>query len=392
MASDLAALRRMERHLRGRPERADFLLDLSNIVRERGLGGGTPRALDRLRLVLAALRAFEQDREVTVHAIADDSLLRPEYDALYPDPAEPALLRQWRDHGLITSRESADPDLLDHARSLGTPVISSDLYTGHRGRHPWIQGDRERFLAPAWGGGRPVRLVRRDMRVFADRVVSREREIDDLRASNLLVRGRPRAEILERSWRCPVDGCHPAPAVRRDKVVCRAHGTLLKDTGPRRRRAQLKVLVDGECRAWENLTEDDRTEFVLGRANLARIEDRHLDEDRRLAVSRRHLLIVSRRGTLRALDTSGKAVSRIRTIRPGQDPTPWKPLPHLREACEQRPRERLFHAFGPDDEIEVQPGIVLRRSGQRWPGERAEGVRAKPPRRPPDGDEPTRQG
>jgi hypothetical protein len=56
------------------------------------------------------------------------------------------------------------------------------------------------------------------------------------------------------------------------------------------------------------------------------------------------------------------------------------------------PGERGPRGFGPDDEIELVPGIVLRRSGQRWPEERAEGVRARPPKRPEDGDELTRLG
>ena len=46
-----------------------------------------------------------------------------------------------------------------------------------------------------------------------------------------------------------------------------------------------------------------------------------------------------------------------------------------------------YGGFGPDDEIELVPGVVLRRSGQRWPGERTEGVRARPPRRPGKDDE-----
>jgi hypothetical protein len=125
---------------------------------------------------------------------------------------------------------------------------------------------------------------------------------------------------------------------------------------------------------------------VLGRNHLARIEECHLSDERRGTISRHHLLIVSGRGVLRVLDTS-LVGSRVRTVRPGGEPTPWKALP--RRAV---PTERLLRAFGPDDEIEMVPGIVLRRSGQRWPEERPEGVRARPPKRPRGGDELTRLG
>ncbi len=381
MASELAAFRRMERRLQGEAARADYLVDLSNVVRDRELGGRTPRSLERLRLVLAALRAWTGDAEATVHAIADDSLLDPRSAPEFPDPGELALLRDWWDRGLIASIAKADPDLLDHAKVLGTRVISRDYFRGHRGEHPWIQGDREHFLEPLRRADGSVRLVPRDMQVFADRVISQEGERDDLKARNLLdFRGRPRSEVLERSWRCPHTPCNPGPAIRAGKVVCRVHGTLLVDLGRRRPRLQLKIMVDGVCRAWENLIEDDGREYVLGRGHLARIEEGHLSDDRRGRISRHHLVIVSRRGTLRVLDAS-TARSRIRTLRSGRDPAPWQPLPHVEGGPAGAPRERLFRGFGPDDEIELVPGVVLRRSGQRWPGERADGVRAKPPGR-----------
>ncbi|GAA4834063.1 hypothetical protein [Kitasatospora terrestris] len=391
MTSDLTDLRLMARHLEGDPEQADFLLDLSNIVRERSLGGADRSSLHRLRLVLDALRDLTGDREVTVHAIADDNLLNPAHDADFPDPAEPALLREWHDRSLITAHATADPDLLDHAKALGTPVISSDNFKGHRGRHEWIQGNQDRFLKPERVGP-SVRLVPRDMRFFADREVSSADEHDRLRAARLLdQRGRPRSDVLEHAWQCPVVGCTPKPALARGKVVCQVHRTLLHDCGPRRPRVQLKITVDGVCRAWDNLTHDDTREFVLGRGHLDRIEDRHLDEDRRRRISRRHLVLVSRHGTLRVLDLS-TALSSVRTRRPGGEPTPWEPLPHLNQLSAGQSREELLRAFGPDDEIEIVPGVLLSRSGQRWPGERHEGVRAKPPRRPRDGDDLTRVG
>ncbi|MEU4037751.1 FHA domain-containing protein [Streptomyces collinus] len=389
MASDMVAFRHMERHLRGQAEGADFLVDLSNVVRETALGVGTSRALGRLRLVLRALREWTGDPGVTVHAIADNSLLHQRYDRCFPDPAEGALLREWRDRGLIAAIDKADPDLLDHAKTLGTPVVSGDFFRGHRGEHPWIQGNRDQFLKPE-AQGRSVRLVPRDMRVFADREISREGERDALKVRNLLdFAGRPRADVLNRSWRCPIRDCNPSPSLRSGKAVCRLHGTLLTDVGPRRRRVQLKILVDGECHAWENVTEHEHKEFVLGRSHLVRIEECHLSEARRLSISRHHLLIIARQGMLRVLDTSSRT-SRVRTLRPGLEPSPWKALPHRDEESEDRPRERLFRAFGPDEEIELTPGVVLRRSGQRWPGDRPEGVRARPRKRPEVDDEMTR--
>ncbi|MFJ8112222.1 FHA domain-containing protein [Streptomyces sp. NPDC096132] len=393
--SDVAAFRRMERHLLGTAQEANYLVDLSNVVRDTALGGGRPRALQRLRLVLRALRESSGDQEVTVHAIADDSLLRPRHDGEFPDPAEGPLLREWRDRGLIAAIAKADPDLLDHAKEFGTRVISSDNFTGHRSEHPWIQGDREHFLKPERVDGGPVRLVLRDMRVFADREVSREGERDALKARNLLdFQGRPRSDVLGRSWLCPRPDCHPHPAIQSGKVVCRIHRTLLRDAGPRRRRIQLKIFIDGTCHAWENLTEGpdgQDKEFVLGRGHFARIEECHLPGERRRRISRQHLLLVCSRGALRVLDTS-TAGSRIRTVRPGGEPTPWRTLPRPGTEAAGLPGERVPRAFGPDDEIELLPGIALRRSGQRWPEERAEGVRAKPPKRAKGGDELTSLG
>jgi hypothetical protein len=395
VGSDIAALRRMERHLLGTAQEADYLVDLSNVVRDRALGGGCARELRRLRLVLRALRDFTGDQEVTVHGIADNSLLHPRHDGEFPDPAEGALLREWRDRGLIAAIAKADPDLLDHAKEFGTRVISSDNFTGHRGEHPWIQGDREHFLKPAREDGGRVRLVLRDMRVFADREISSEGERDALKARNLLdFNGRPRSDVLGRSWRCPRAGCNPSPAFQGGKVVCRNHRTLLTDTGPRRRRIQLKIFIDGQCQAWENLTEGPEgqdKEFVLGRGHFTRIDEECLPEERRRGISRQHLVVICGRGALRVLDTS-MAGSRIRTIRPGREPGPWRALPRRVTQAAGLPGERGPRGFGPDDEIELVPGIVLRRSGQRWPEERAEGVRARPPKRPEDGDELTRLG
>ncbi|MGW5607760.1 FHA domain-containing protein [Streptomyces sp. NPDC003753] len=395
MTNDMAALRRMERHLLGTAQEANYLVDLSNVVRDRALGGGSARELRRLRLVLRALHESTGDRDVTVHAIADNSLLHPRHDGEFPDPAEGALLREWRDRGLIAAIDKADPDLLDHARELGTRVISSDNFTGHRSEHPWIQGDREHFLRPEREEGGRVRLVLRDMRVFADREISREGERDTLKARNLLdFQGRPRSNVLGRSWRCPHPDCRPSPAIQRGKVVCRTHRMLLTDTGPRRRRIQLKIFVDGTCHAWENITEgpegQDR-EFVLGRGHFVRIDECHLSGERRRRISREHLLLICGRGALWVLDTS-TAGSRMRTVRPGGEPTAWRALPRRGTGAAAAPGERAPRGFGPDDEIELVPGVVLRRSGQRWPEERAEGVRAKPPRRPAGGEELTSPG
>ncbi|MFD7904924.1 FHA domain-containing protein [Kitasatospora sp. NPDC059747] len=391
MASDQPQFRRMERHLRGGAEDVDYLIDLSNVVRETALGGEAPRALGRLRLVLRALREFTGDDRVTVHAIADDSLMRPESDGHYPHPDEPRLLREWRDRGLIASVGAADLDLLEQADEYRIRVVSGDNFIGHRAEHRWIQGNRDRFLKPVRPHGGPVRLVPRDMRVYSDREISREGEKDRLRGDGMLFEGRPRRKVLERSWRCPLPGCHPAPAFRRRRVVCRTHGTLLTDSGPRRPRVQLKVMVDGQCRAWHNLVQDESVEFVLGRANLDRIEPCHLAEERRKPISREHLVLASRRGALQVLDTS-LAGCAIRTARPGAPPTAWTDLPRLREESPQRPRQSLFRPFGPDDEILIAPGVVLCRSGQQWPGERPETVPAKAPRRSPTADEPTRPG
>ena len=65
----------MEHHLVPSAEGADYLLELSNVVRQTSIGPRGPRSLRRLGLVLRALMELTGDPDVSVYLVADTSLL-----------------------------------------------------------------------------------------------------------------------------------------------------------------------------------------------------------------------------------------------------------------------------------------------------------------------------
>src|SRR5579871_481090 len=94
---------------------ADFIVDLSNVVRM-----GTHPSLTYFDRLLSALKIREKDPGVRVYAVADKSLL-----GLRELPRDDRrILARWREDGLIEVTGDADPRILELAELTGLRVIS----------------------------------------------------------------------------------------------------------------------------------------------------------------------------------------------------------------------------------------------------------------------------
>lgn len=117
----------------------DLLVDLSNVCRDKDLGGRADASWDRYELVLAAWRD-QINRDSRVLAVADDSLFR-----MLRTMQDKAAFVAAQGRGEVITAPDADPVILDMARETGAAVLSRDGYVGHRRKHDWIQGDAEHF-------------------------------------------------------------------------------------------------------------------------------------------------------------------------------------------------------------------------------------------------------
>ncbi|MGW0585848.1 FHA domain-containing protein, partial [Streptomyces sp. NPDC002920] len=246
----------MEHHLAVSAERADYLLELSNVVRQTSIGPRGPRSLRRLGLVLRALMDLTGDPDVSVYLVADTSLLGGQRE--FGDPAEVRRLRGWVAGGLVEEVDDADERILDLARMTGTRVVTGDQYVDHRLQHPWIQGNTWQFLRPEARPDGSVTVVPMDMGVRTEAEISHRMELSALKKQGLLGPSRtPLTEVIMRAWRCPEPRCglydlHRGervllPRMRRGAPTCELHGVPLADEGPRPAAAQLKVVIGGAC-------------------------------------------------------------------------------------------------------------------------------------------------
>ncbi|MFJ4872942.1 FHA domain-containing protein [Streptomyces sp. NPDC088757] len=363
----------MERHLTGSAEHADYLVELSNVVRQRSIGPVGPRSLVRLDLVLRALGDLSRDPGVTVHLVADASLLGGHRE--FADVREVARLRRWVADGLVEEVPDADERVLDLARMTGTRVVTGDQYVDHRLEHPWIQGNTWQFLRPEPRSDGSVRLVAMDMGVRSAVEISRRTELAALKKQGLLGPSRsPLTEVIMRSWRCAERRCTLydvsrggrilLPRMRRGVPTCELHGTPLVDEGARLGTAQLKVVVEGACAARHTLEEG--SEAYVGRFPGPDGIALHglLSPETAARVSRRHVSVSARDGTLLIRDTSSYGTRMRRTGARGRL-GPWEGLP-----------SGAWRPFRPGDEVELAPGVVLTRSGRRFPAELAGAWRA----------------
>ncbi|SQD94985.1 conserved hypothetical protein [Parafrankia sp. Ea1.12] len=378
MAKDL------ERHLVGWGN-AEYVLDLSNIVRPNPFGGPGKRTLRRLVLVLDALVRLTGDPDVGVYLVADRSLRTGRGRAEFTDPSDADRLDRWVADGLVEEVDEADERILELA-SAGLPVISGDLYVGHRDLHPWIQGDTERFLKPvkANEAGSAVRLIPQDMGLRPAYEISRHGERDVHKAMGLLDRRRrPLLRYLGRAWRCQDPRCTLydvrkrqgnvfPPRIRGNVAVCAVHGTPLLDDGPRPRATQLKVLITGGATP-VRYTLSEGSERVIGRhveAGIALFD--LLDRDVAARISKEHLVVTFRDGKVLVRDIS-RPGTWMRSARRNFGFGEWTLLDPGAD-----------YAFHLGDEVKITEGVVLTRSGQLFPNEVADAWKhAAPKRRQP---------
>jgi len=348
---------RMDEHLTCDIFNADFIVDLSNVVR-----AGIKPYIVRFDRLLNALTIMERDPEVRVYAVADESLLH-----LRELPqADRHTLARWRDGGLIDVVGDADERILELAELTGLPVISRDRFVGHRSEHPWLQGNTGQFLEPREEPDGRLVIRRVDLGVVADWQISQHAERDALKKQGLLSgpRRRPVLEVLDRSWRCQERGCRlyaggPGggagaflPRIRRGRPTCEIHGGELLDDGPRQATAQVKVLVEGSCVARFTIAEG--AAVAIGRApgfgvSLTPWLD---DRDKRL-ISRTHLVLAFRNGRLLVRDQSTNG-TRLKVAGSGEIIT--------LDANSDR-------SVGLGDLLFCSARIALTRSGRRFPSE-----------------------
>ncbi|WP_052397069.1 FHA domain-containing protein [Streptomyces sp. NRRL F-5123] len=324
-----------ERRLTLDTSAAEYVIDVANVVREPALGGERAADLNRLAGVLDALAGFARDPSVQVYAITDRSLLT---DGRLT-PAERQDLNRWYADGRLEVLPRADDRILELADALGLRVVSADNFLDFHRAYPWIPGNRDRFLRPVLLPDGRIGVRPRIMPVPEEWQVSRKEEEGLLLQAGVVRRWEHSAAhraALGREWRCPEPGCplfgsadRPGTALprrRKEQVLCPTHGVPLADAGPRRPRAQVKVVMDGTVRGRFMVTEGEPV--TVGRAPAgggvalgAWIDDTAVD-----SVSRSHVVLSYDGRTLSVLDERSANGTRVRRRLPGNDTV--EPLPH----------------------------------------------------------------
>ncbi|MFF7725618.1 FHA domain-containing protein [Streptomyces sp. NPDC008001] len=359
----------MEHNLPGAADQAGFLVDLSNVVRDRRLGGPAARSLHRFRLAVEALARLTGDPGVQVYPVADRSLLGPVGE--FADRAEVTVLRRWIGEGLVEQVGDADQRILELMEMTGaarTRAVTGDRFTAHRREYPWVQGNTDRFLKPVAGPSGTVRLIPRVMGVCTEGEISRADELAAFKKQGLLKRSdQPLTEVVNRFWRCPEPRCSAydarggrvlLPRMHNGVPTCELHSLSLADAGRRPAMAQLKVMVDGKCKGRYTVEEGSRT--GVGRQPAGGIALYGLLSPAVAArISREHVVVSADGGILLVHDVSTYGTRMRTTDRHGR-PGPWRRL-----------SPRQDRRFGPGDEVELTPGVVLTRSNRRFPAELA---------------------
>jgi hypothetical protein len=307
---------------------AEYVIDVANVVREPALGGERAADLTRLAGLLDALAVFARDPAVQVYAITDRSLLT---DGRLT-AAERQRLESWYQDGLLEVLPRADDRILELAVALGLRVVSSDNFLDFHRAYPWIAGNRDTFLRPVLQPDGLIGVRPRIMPVPQDWQVSRKEEEGLLLQSGVVrrwERSPSHRTVLSRDWRCPEPGCplfgsadRPGTALprrRKDRVLCPTHGVQLADAGPRRPRAQVKVVMDGTVRGRFMVEEGDP--LAVGRAPAgggvalgAWIDDSAVE-----SVSRTHVVLTYDGTALSVLDERSANGTRVRRRIPGGD-------------------------------------------------------------------------
>lgn len=306
---------------------AEYVVDVANAVREPALGGERAADLARFEGLLDALAAFTRDPAVQVYAITDRSLLT---DGRLTAEERQRLDRWYRD-GLLEVLPRADDRMLELADALDLRVVSADNFLDFHRAYPWIPGNHDRFLRPFLQPDGSIGVRPRIMPVPPEWQVSRKEEEGMLLEAGVFQRWAPSAHrsVLSRDWRCPEPGCpqfgatdRPSTALprrRRDQVLCPTHGVPLTDAGPRPRRAQVKVIMDGTVRGRFMVTAGEP--LAVGRAPAdggvalgAWIDDAAVE-----SVSRTHVVLRYDSKGLTVVDERSANGTRVRRVRPTGD-------------------------------------------------------------------------
>ena len=335
------------------PDRADALVDLSNVLRNTALGGRGPADLARLERVGKALAELYGTTRAPMFGIADTNLLAR--GELFVDPGQRRLLRNWKESRLILAAGKADIPLLQIAGETGLPIITGDRFVGHRREFPWLDGSDDAVLEPRAGRRGEVFLRHVTLEPKAEWDKSIREELDLLVQQGLS----RRVEVLGRYWSCPDPRCprhDPVrgpfvllPVAKNGRLVCDQHGLEMRDLGPRSRVAQLKVMRDGRER--HRFTVAQGQPVLVGRSPEGIDLSPFLGDAERLRVSRAHLRFSLESDRLTVTD-----MSRLGTLLILRDGT----------RLEFRHASR---AFTVGDRAQVRPGLEIIRSGRRYPAE-----------------------
>jgi hypothetical protein len=333
------------------PDRADALLDMSNVLRNTQLGGRGPADLVRLERVGEALAALYGAPKIAMFGAADRSLLTQ--SDLFLDRRQRRALRDWAEAGLILVAGKADVPLLQMAEETGLPVITSDRFGGHRREFPWLDGSDDAVLEPRTDrcGRVFLRHVTLTRKAEWEMSVNEERDL-------LIQQGLSRrVEVLGRYWSCPEPRCprhDPTsspfvllPLANGSRLVCDQHNLEMVDMGPRPRVAQLKVMQNDRERHRFTVTQDEP--LIVGRSPGPTDLSPFLDETARRGVSRAHLRFDLDSDRLMVTDLSLNGTVLI-----------------LRDGT-RLDLHRATHSFTVGDRAQIHPSLEIIRSGRRYP-------------------------
>lgn len=338
--------------LTSHPDAADALVDMSNIVRDKRLGGRGDADLVRLRRVRSALADLYNDASVRVFGVADGSLLdRP---GMFLDPAQRRTLRDEARNGLFLVEGKADIPLLQIADETGLPIITRDKFLGHRREFPWLNGSDDAVLEPQVDRHGGISLIPVVLESRESWRLSVKEEEDLLIQQGL----RRRVEGLDRLWSCPEPRCprHDPknapyvllPRVVGGRLVCEQHGLDMVDMGPRPRVIQLKIMLHGE--EWRRVTVSDSEPVTIGRSPGPGDLSGAMDEAALRGVSREHLRF-EMDSDLTVTDTSRNGTALI-----------------LKDGT-RVDLHQASHPFTVRDRAQIRPGLEIIRSGRRYPPE-----------------------
>lgn len=334
-------------------DRADALVDLSNVLRDISLGGRGLADLVRLERVGAALAALYGSATAAMFAVADATLLARR--DLFADPGQRRRLREWEESGLVHVAGKADIPLLRIAEETGLPIITRDRFGGHRREFPWLDGSDDAILEPYTGQRGQVALRHVTLHRLTEWDESVRQEQDLLVQQGLS----QQVEVLGRYWGCPEPRCprhDPVrarfvllPVARGGRLVCDQHGLEMLDLGPRPRVAQLKIMVRGQERHRFSVVEGKLV--TVGRS-AADVDLRpFLDAAAAGQVSREHLRFSLDAERLRVAD-----VSRYGSVL-------------IRRDGSRLDFHQATHTFMVGDRAQLTDNLAITRSGRRYPSE-----------------------